>query len=147
MNSETIRLMAVCLNLITMILLSAEDLKKKTVNWIPIAVLAVLNASLGFVEGRPLTAYLAGVAPGLMGLFTAFATKGKMGTGDGLLLLSVGLFFDWEKVLFLWLTALLICASVGIVLMLFKRADLKTALPFIPFLTAGFAIVQLAEAF
>ncbi|MCR5585467.1 MAG: prepilin peptidase [Lachnospiraceae bacterium] len=148
MNSDLIlKLMAIALNLITMIFLSIEDLKNKTVNWIPIAALAAVNVTLSVILHRPLLNYLTGIAPGLMGVLTSFATKGKMGLGDGLLLVSAGLFFDWETVLFLWLVALLLCSAVGIVMMLLKKAGLKTALPFVPFLTMGFAIVQITEIF
>lgn len=147
MNSEmTVRLAAIAVNAGVLTILSFQDIKRKRVNWILMAILAVFNGVFGFILDRSLLQIAAGIAPGVFGLLISFGTKGKLGAGDGLCLIALGVFYDWEKVLMLWLAALLICALTGMVLMILKRANLKTALPFIPFLTIGYAALQITES-
>ncbi len=125
--------------------LSLQDLKSKSVNWIPIAALAILNLVLGLYVGRGMTGFLTGLLPGLFALLVSLVTQGKMGVGDGITLIALGLFYTWEKLLVIWLVALVLCSVIGTVLIINKRATIKTALPFIPFLTLSFSLIKIAE--
>lgn len=67
-----------------------------------------------------------------------FVTKGKgMGFGDVKLAFPLGLLLGWPQVLVWIFASFLIGAVVGIALLLFHKAKMKTAVPFGPFLVAG----------
>ncbi len=125
--------------------LSFQDIKKKSVSLIPVLVLVLINLGLCVYMHRSPVAVLTGILPGVFALAVSFGSKGKMGIGDGLVLTSMGLVADWDRVMAIWLVALVLSAVTGIVLMLVKRATIKTALPFLPFLLAGGAILEVAE--
>lgn len=71
-----------------------------------------------------------------------------MGGGDIKLLAMIGGFLGWKSLLFVILVSSLLGAFVGISVMLWKRGNLKDAIPFGPFLSAA-AILHIfyGEAF
>ena len=75
----------------------------------------------------------------IMGI--SILTKGGIGLGDGGLLCVMGLYVGFYKNLEIFLLALLMASICGIVLLLIKKADRKTELPFVPFLTIAYIIV------
>ncbi len=126
-------------------ILSFEDIKRKKVGLIPIALLAASNAAICICMGRELTEVALGILPGIFAILVSLCTKGKLGLGDGLVLVATGLVCDWEEVLGFWLIALVLSSLLGIVLMMLKKAGLKTALPFLPFLLVGFLLMKTLE--
>lgn len=71
-----------------------------------------------------------------------------MGGGDIKLLAMIGGFLGWKSLLFVILASSLLGAVVGISVILYKKGDLKYAIPFGPFLSAA-AVLYLfyGEAF
>lgn len=71
-----------------------------------------------------------------------------MGGGDIKLLAMIGGFLGWQSLLFVILASSLLGAVVGISVILYKKGDLKYAIPFGPFLSAA-AVLYLfyGEAF
>jgi len=82
--------------------------------------------------------FLAAVgAFGFLGLLYLI-TKGKgMGLGDVKLAVFMGLFLGGEKTILAFYVAFVIGALVSLVLMVFKKANKKTLVPFGPFLILG----------
>ncbi len=69
-------------------------------------------------------------------------TRGRgMGMGDVKLAFALGLVFGWPNILPLIMLAFIIGAAVGVALIVAKSKNLKSALPFGPFLAVGAAIV------
>ena len=58
-----------------------------------------------------------------------------MGGGDIKLLAMMGGFLGWQSLLFVILFSSLIGAVVGIALIIYKKGDMKYAIPFGPFLS------------
>lgn len=123
-------------------ILAWRDWRTKTV---PVAGIAFLGAGLLLLRllgQTTATELFAGCIPGGASLFISFATGEKIGKGDGLLLLALGIGFGWEKTLLFWMSALLLAAAAGILLLVLKKATGKTELPFLPFLFWGYAVCQ-----
>lgn len=79
-----------------------------------------------------------GCAAGLVVLLLSFVTKGSIGMGDGFLITILGGFAGLEKTIELCITACLLSAIVSVLLLLIKKADRKTGLPFVPFLLVAY---------
>ena len=60
--------------------------------------------------------------------------------GDVKLLAMIGAFLGWKSVLFVALVSSFIGTIVGISIILYKKGDLKYAIPFGPFLSIAAAI-------
>lgn len=117
------------------------DLKKKA---LPIWFLggSLLASIIVFLICRPVswTIMAAGIVPGLIFLLLSHLTKEAIGYGDGIFMVTAGIQLGGEKLLGILLVALLISAVFSLILLVFRRAGRKTAIPFIPFLAAGFFI-------
>lgn len=85
----------------------------------------IINAAIGFFAAS-LILYLAMVI-----------SKGGMGGGDIKMMAVFGLCIGWQKILLALILAAGIGSLVGIYLMIAKKADKKTAIPFGPYLAAG----------
>jgi len=140
---------------IVLIYLSVADLKKRAV---PIAGLFIAGiiAAVGMVistiieihgtqlfnySGKWLSVVL-GMIPGIMVIFLALATK-KIGIADGVLLCIIGMIENYISIVIILSIGSFIMALLSIVLLIIKRANRNTKLPFIPFLSLGFLIKQI----
>lgn len=84
-----------------------------------------------------------GAVVGIGMILISVCTKQAIGLGDGLVLLVVGIFIGlWKTLMILFLAGILV-AVVGIVLMVQKKGNLKTSLPFIPFLLAAYGVYMI----
>lgn len=81
-----------------------------------------------------------GLLPGLVLSAVSLLTGGAIGFGDGLLVAITGLYLGVQAAMGTLLWGLLLCALCGICLLIFRRGNKKTALPFAPFLLIGFLI-------
>ena len=78
-------------------------------------------------------------------LFAAMLiSRGGMGFGDVKLAAAAGLVLGWRLALFSLLAACITGSIYGLWLTAAKKGSLKTAIPFGPFLSAGFCLALLA---
>ena len=87
-----------------------------------------------------LDAGLALVAFFLMFLLSK-ATRGAVGDGDAMVIGLVGLYMGWSMMLVVTMMALFMTAIIGIVIMIMKRGDRRSVLPFVPFLALAQGLV------
>lgn len=73
-------------------------------------------------------------------LYEVIRKREGMGLGDVKLLAMIGAFLGWRSVLFVALVSSFIGTIVGISIILYKRGDLKYAIPFGPFLSLAAAL-------
>ena len=86
---------------------------------------------------------LAAIIAGLFFLVIILMSRGKwMGIGDFKLAIFMGLILGWPNILVALFLAFLIGAFVSIILVIFKKKNLKSQIPFGPFL-AGAAIIAM----
>jgi leader peptidase (prepilin peptidase)/N-methyltransferase len=98
--------------------------------------IALWNSLLGFLIGG-LFLFAAAILGRLI------LKKETMGGGDIKLMAGAGACLYWERVLLADILAFFIAAFVGLVLILCKKIDRKTYIPFVPFLAGGVYIAAL----
>lgn len=72
-------------------------------------------------------------------------TKDKIGEGDGIMLMITGLYLGVWQNLELCLTALLMTLGAAVWILLLKKGDRSTKIPFAPFLLIAYALLLLLE--
>lgn len=82
-----------------------------------------------------------GVIPGLLLIFMGFLTKDKVGYGDGIMVIILGLVLGWPDSLVVYVLAQFGVLLFAIGLMVVKKVPRDTQIPFAPFLAAGVLIV------
>lgn len=108
-------------------------------------LLVVLGLGVIALSGAPMP-WIAHVASAF-GAALFFAgliaiTRGRgMGAGDAKLVFALGLLFGWPGTLVLVMLAFILGAAVGVALIAAKSKNLKSALPFGPFLAASAVVV------
>ena len=60
-----------------------------------------------------------------------------MGFGDVKLAFFMGLFLSWPNILVALFLAFFLGAAIGVALIFFKKKDMKSEVPFAPFLITG----------
>ena len=123
---------------------SLRDLRQQRIFLLP--TLAVLSAGVFFASlgtGADMAEILAGAWPGLLLLAFSILTRGKIGFGDGLVLLACGIWTGPLPALEALLAALLLALPVPLIMRRDLHSALSMELPLVPFLTAGY-VLQLA---
>ena len=82
-----------------------------------------------------------GMIPGGLLLVTAYVTK-KAGYGDGIVLLLLGMALGGDKSLLIFGLSLLLISVWSLILLVFHKAGRNTKIPYLPFLTAAFFIMN-----
>lgn len=115
------------------------DIKWKKINILIVVpfVIAAIICNMKY-DLLTLTSILGGMAIGLVMIGIGIITRGKIGIGDGVILMVTGLFLGFFDNLFLLLSATFLSAMIGAVLLLIKGVDKNYELPFIPFLFLSF---------
>ena len=85
--------------------------------------------------------FLCGILPGVFLLVLSIMTEGAIGRGDGLVSIVLGCYLGIWRVLLLLMGAFLLGAVFGGILLLCKKADRKTSLPFLPFLLGAYLMM------
>ena len=73
----------------------------------------------------------------------ALISGGKLGMGDALAILVIGIYLGGSGSALVVLYAMMITAAFSIVLLIIRRGNRDTALPFMPFLLAGCVLQQI----
>lgn len=84
---------------------------------------------------------LVGILPGAGMLLLSFLTEKKVGSGDGFVLMILGLLQGIGMVLLIFCIGLFLQSLWAVLLLVIKRADKQTCIPFLPFLLAGELVI------
>ena len=117
--------------------LAAVDFKQKKIPVLPVAAMGVLLLLFRLWNGVELRELAAGLLPGAGLLLFARLSREAVGTGDGLVLLALGMGYGAEEILVMLFVALCLAAGLSVVLLVSKRAGRKSEIPFLPFLFFG----------
>lgn len=130
--------------------MSIYDMKRKEIHigatLLTGIVLAAIRVIQFFHEGVSVELVL-GVVPGLLVLLLSYATHGKIGMGDGFVMMVCGMVLSFLDNLFLLFFALVLSAAAGAVLMIFRRVKRSYTMPFVPFICVSFGAACLWEIF
>lgn len=133
----------ICLCLL--VIATINDIKTRTIPvWIPILGMLAGITLLIFTENRSELIY--GGIFGFIMLLLSVAIK-DFGTGDGLVILNLGLLRGVSICVESLFIALLLATIWGLIIILIKRRTEKLYLPFVPFLLAGVIVVDVIGDF
>lgn len=118
---------------------SIYDIKYKALPWWFLAGGAVAALVLAVVL-RPVELWkmVGGLVLGMLLFGISFLTGGALGKGDGIIIGIIGLNLGFPIVFSVFSGALLLAAVLSIVLIIFKKVNRKTTLPFLPFLGVAY---------
>lgn len=109
------------------------DVKQKQVPLLPIILVGMVGIGYLVVREERLS-YLGGATVGLLCILVGKFTKEEIGYGDGYLLLATGLQIGFRNNLLLLLGSLFLSAFFAMGLLILKKGNRKTKIPFVPFL-------------
>lgn len=121
-----------------LLICSAQDIREKQLS-VKILVLSgvwffVLSL---FFDRISFAERMGNMLPGMVIFVIAFFTKEQIGYGDAACLIVLGNVLSVDMLIGAVMGGLLLLSLCGAVLFLKRKADRKTVLPFVPFLTAG----------
>ncbi len=119
-----------------------RDLRKHRVSMITIVIAGVLGVILQFsiIRENGLE-ILGGILIGIMLLLLAKMTREKIGYGDGWIFVVAGIYLGFRGNIYLLLLSLFLASSASICLLVFKKVNRKTELPFVSFLLPGYLLL------
>ena len=85
---------------------------------------------------------LSAMIPGAVLLWIGFISANAIGYGDGLMMFMVGPLFGVERMVEGMLLAFFVSAIVSILLIVLRKVNRKTTIPFIPFLASALGVVN-----
>lgn len=119
------------------------DFKYKKIPWVLSICFIVIGIGSVLISSPINWWQFLGAIVGMGMILISVCTKQAIGLGDGLVLLVVGIFIGlWKTLMILFLAGILV-AVVGIIMMVQKKGNLKTSLPFIPFLLAAYGVYMI----
>lgn len=121
--------------------LGIEDLWKKQISSLPLLLMAVAGGGISLALGDwgDWTA-LWRLLPGGVMLLLAWLTRESIGYGDGFVVLCLGCFLDFWKIVDICMAALTLSGFVALFMLLVKKKNRKTQMPFVPFLLVGYGM-------
>ena len=134
-------------------LLAREDLKDRRLSGRVLLAGGLLGLGLRLAEllwlrraPRALAGYLPGLVPAAVLAWLSFRSKGAVGPGDGLCILTLCPWLKAGELFTLLLTAAAALSLIGLVLWMKKGRPKDYALPFLPFLAGSRLLLVLAGA-
>ena len=131
--------------LIYMSVCTVFDIRRREIPLLLIlfGIAAVLGINVWWIRAGIVTVAEIGIAllPGVFFLLTSFFTREKVGYGDGLLLIILGLLLGAYRCFLILSIGLVLSAVVSLLLLLLHRAGRHSQIPFAPFLILGMGVV------
>ncbi len=127
---------------IGLVVLSIQDIKTKRIGIIPILAMMLILIVFARMRDTGIKELVLGILPGAAAALISVITRGKIGMGDALLIIALGIGCGFDMTLEIWMASLLLGAVVGIAMLALKKANRKTELPFVPFLLVGFTVLE-----
>ncbi|MBQ7919615.1 MAG: prepilin peptidase [Lachnospiraceae bacterium] len=132
----------VYLLIVYLVILSIRDIRRKEFS--VGAILGGLGVGLvrGAIKGEWVPVLL-GIIPGMLLILMGFLTREKVGYGDGVLLIIVGLIMGWPGSLVVYILAQFGVLFYAILLLVIKHVSRDVQIPFAPFLTVALVVYQM----
>jgi len=122
---------------------SLYDIKCKKVKTAAVVCFGMVVLVYRLCIGTGAAELLLGLFPGIILLGVSFVTRESIGEGDGLVLCALGLFCGAKQTLAVLGMAFFLCAVLAVLLLLCRRVNKKTELPFLPCLCSGYFLYLL----
>lgn len=121
------------------------DLKSKTVSRGIVLVLMLVCFAGAFIKVSVNKEFgiweaVGGALIGLCAIGLSMVSREQIGRGDGLVIAAIGLMLGFRKCLFAVCMASIFMTFVSVIVLLLRKGNRNTRLPFIPALFAGYAM-------
>lgn len=118
---------------------AVTDIQKKKICINLVLTFGIIGVVLHMIwREQSIQSLLLGMAIGVSLLIFSVISGGKVGAGDGMILMVTGVYLGIRQNAELFLTGLVFCSMWAMYLMVFKRKSRKTEIPFVPFLLAAY---------
>ena len=119
-----------------------RDLQKHKVSMITVMIAGILGVifQFGIIQENGLK-IIGGILIGIVLLSLAKITREKIGYGDGWIFVVTGIYMGFRNNMYLLLLSLFLASLVSICLLVFKKVNKKTELPFVPFILPGYLLL------
>ena len=97
-----------------------------------------------FREMEMIKEMLWGLLPGISALLIGKITKENIGFGDGYLLLILGVLLGAKRIIGIFMIALFLMSILSILLLMIRRVNKQTELPFIPAILIAYVVQLIA---
>ncbi len=133
---ETVRIIMFLILIITE---SIRDIKTHQISIPFVSIFGIMGmiTYLPFAKNDFISVFL-GMVVGLSVLLVSFFSRQQIGYGDGFVMIVSGILLGFRNNMALLLGALIYSAMVGLALLIIRKADKKTELPFVPFILLSF---------
>lgn len=123
----------------------AMDFKSKTISRGIILVLMIVCFAGAFIKvfinkEFGIWEIIGGVLIGLCAIGLSMVSREQIGRGDGLVIAAIGLMLGFRKCLFAVCMASIIMTLVSVIVLILRKGNRNTKLPFIPALFAGYVM-------
>ena len=122
-------------------ILAVIDIKNKKIPVYLIGSFAIICFLLRWTQGISLLEFILGILPGIILLLLAIWSGEKIGIGDGLVVGVLGMAYTIEIVISILGISFFLIAICSIGLLIAKKVNRKTELPFLPYLFLGNLLV------
>ena len=119
------------------------DWRSRKVWILPWVVMTGLMILALLWSGKAPIMLLYGALPGGILIVVSGIKGGHIGLGDGLLVLTIGMYLGAMNTLFVLLTSMFLSAIAGAVLLIVRKVGWKYTMPFVPYLCVGYWVVML----
>lgn len=119
-----------------------RDLQKHKVSMITVMIAGILGVifQFGIIQENGLK-IIGGILIGIVLLLLAKMTREKIGYGDGWIFVVTGIYMGFRNNMYLLLLSLFWASLVSICLLVFKKVNKKTELPFVSFVLPGYLLL------
>ena len=136
-----VRIIRLSLVLAVLIVCAVSDYRKKEIKLIFPMLLSIAAVAMFFLGGDiAFKSVAAGMAEGIAIIILSLITQGRIGMGDGILLASTGLMLGWKDNFIMFFFACFLSACVSALILILKKGNRETKIPFIHFMVPGFLI-------
>lgn len=125
--------------LILLILCSITDIKEKKVYSLPCFIFMMAGIILeSMIKQKGILNISSGILPGVLIYIAGIMTGGGIGKGDAIIFIVIGVFMGLKKSLILLVCSLIFINIIGLFILIFRKGNMKTKIPFVPFILISF---------
>ncbi len=134
------------ITLVFLVYESVVDIRKKKIDVRAAAVAGVFDMIFGLaVYGHRISNIIFGAGVGILLIVCAWISRQRIGYGDGIVFIVLGMCMEPEKVLGILWGSMLLAGIYGTIKIMALKKSRSYALPFIPFVTAVYVVVFIAK--
>ena len=121
---------------------SIEDIRQRKITITISLFFAMVGIFLHLMfQNQSIYQMLFGLLPGIAILALSSLTGGKIGMGDGVVIMLTGFYLGFYKNLMLLFLAFLLAGILGLYLLVVHRWSREGRMPFVPFLFASYLVM------